>query len=166
MWVLALMLLAGSGANEASAEANTPPRRQQFDHDADQARLFKSLMKRGDAAAIDYVLERVDRGLPPKSLAAFVDGARATPRDAYAPALRRLTRYRNESIRARALVALAQIDRATGSEAALIAMDDASLQIRLLGVDLARAHTAPNVEEELLLLLARDEAVAKAVRGR
>ncbi len=43
-------------------------------------------------------------------------------------------------------------------------MDDSSLEIRLLGVDLALANTAPHVEEALLRLLARDEAVAKVVR--
>lgn len=165
MWVLAIMLLGGSAAGDTTAEANTPQARR-FDHDADQARMFTRLMKRGDRPSVDYVLERVDRGLPPKSLGAFVDGARATPNDAYAPALRRLSSYRNESIRARALAAMAATDRALGSEAALIAMEDTSLQIRLLGVYLAQTHTAPDVEEALLRLLARDEAVAKAVRSR
>jgi|GEM_PF-2096879 len=164
MWVLVLALLAGTADD---VETTTPQRRmvaRRFDHDARQARLFDSMMARADPVALDVVLTKVAGGLPPKSLAAFVDNARVYPRAEYAPALRRYARYRKDTIRARALVALAAIDRDFGAEAALMAMDDPSTEIRVLGVDLALAHTAPHVEEALLRLLARDEAVAKVVR--
>lgn len=162
MWVLVLTLLTGTAAAEERA---TPPKAARtFDHDARQARLFNSMMSRADPVALDVVLSKVAGGLPPKSLAAFVDNARVYPREEYAPALRRYARYRKATIRARALVALAAIDRDFGGEAALRAMDDSSIEIRVLGVELALAHTAPHVEEALLRLLARDEAVAKIVR--
>lgn len=163
MWVLALALLCGSADD---AERATPPVARRFDHDARQARLFDSMMARADPVALDVVLSKVEGGLPPKSLAAFVDNARVHPRPEYAPALRRYARYRKPTIRARALVALAAIDRDHGSEAALRAMDDSDLDIRLLGVELALIHTAPNVEEALLRLLARDEALSKLVRQK
>lgn len=162
MWVLVLTLLTGTTADDGRA---TPPKAARtFDQDARQARLFNSMMSRADPVALDVVLSKVAGGLPPKSLAAFVDNARAYPREEYAPALRRYARYRKATIRARALVALAAIDRDFGGEAALLAMDDSSIEIRVLGVELALAHTAPHVEEALLRLLARDEAVAKIVR--
>ncbi len=162
MWVLVLVLL--SGATDEAGSATPPAATRSFDHDARQARLFDSMMERADPVALDVVLSKVAGGLPPKSLAAFVDNARAYPRPEYAPALRRYARYRKATIRARALVALAAIDREHGAEAALRAMDDTSLQVRLLGVDLALAHTAPHVEEAMLRLLVRDQAVAKVVR--
>ncbi|MBV1862616.1 MAG: hypothetical protein KUG77_29615, partial [Nannocystaceae bacterium] len=132
--------------------------------DARQARLFNSMMSRADPVALDVVLSKVAGGLPPKSLGAFVDNARSYPREEYAPALRRYARYRKATIRARALVALAAIDRDFGGEAALLAMSDPTTEIRVLGVELALAYTAPHVEEALMRLLARDEAVAKIVR--
>ncbi len=162
MWVLVLALLSGTADD---AESTTPPAAaRHFDEDARQARLFESMMSRADPVALEVVLSKVAGGLPPKSLAAFVDNARTYPRPEYAPALRRYARYRKATIRARALVALAQIDREHGVEAALRAMDDDALEVRLLGVDLALAHTAPHVEEAMLRLIVRDEAVAKVVR--
>jgi len=162
MWVLVLALLTGTTAD---ANRATPPKAaRHFDQDARQARLFNSMMSRADPVALDVVLSKVAGGLPPKSLAAFVDNARAYPREEYAPALRRYARYRKATIRARALVALAAIDREFGGEAALLAMDDPTTEIRVLGVELALAYTAPHVEEALMRLLARDEAVAKIVR--
>ncbi len=163
MWVLVLALLCGATDDAADANALRPAARR-FDPDVRQARLFDSMMKRADPVALDVVLSRVAGGLPPRSLEAFVDNARKYPRDEYAPALRRYARYRKTTIRARAIVALAAIDRAHGAEAALLAMDDSSHDIRLLGVDLAHTFTAPNVEEALMRLLARDESIAKAVR--
>jgi hypothetical protein len=162
MWVLALALLIG--ATDDTGRTTPAPVARRFDHDARQARLFDSMMARADPIALDVVLSKVAGGLPPKSLAAFVDNAREYPRAEYAPALRRFARYRKDTIRARALVALAAIDRECGSEAALLAMADPSSEIRVLGVDLALAYTAPHVEEEMLRLIARDEVVAKAVR--
>jgi hypothetical protein len=162
MWVLVLALL-GSATNDADT-ATPEASVRRFDHDARQARLFDSMMARADPIALEVVLSKVAGGLPPKSLSAFVDNARTYPRAEYAPALRRFSRYRKPTIRARALVALAAIDRDYGAEAALAAMDDPSVEIRLLGVDLALANTAPHVEEALLRLLARDEEVAKVVR--
>ena len=156
MWVFVLALLCGA-TDDATVQ-------RQFDHDARQARLFDSMMSRADPVALEVVLTKVGGGLPPKSLDAFVDNARLYPRPEYADALRRYTRYRKDTIRARALVALASIDRDHGAEAALMAMEDTSTEIRILGVDLALAHTAPHVEEAMLRLLARDEAVAKVVR--
>lgn len=163
MWVLVLALLCGATNDAESAPRATAVRRT-FDHDARQARLFDSMMSRADPIALEVVLSKVEGGLPPKSLAAFVDNARVYPRAEYAPALRRYARYRKPTIRARALVALAAIDRDYGAEAALMAMDDPSTEIRLLGVDLALANTAPHVEEAMLRLIARDPAVAKVVR--
>ena len=162
MWVLVLALLTGTTADNERA---TPPKAaRSFDHDARQARLFNSMMSRADPVALEVVLGKVAGGLPPKSLDAFVDNARKYPREEYAPALRRYARYRKPTIRARALVALSAIDRDFGSEAALLAMDDPNIEIRVLGVELALTHTAPHVEEALMRLLARDEAVAKIVR--
>ncbi|MGH1343962.1 MAG: hypothetical protein ACRBN8_20555 [Nannocystales bacterium] len=162
MWVLVLALLTGTTAD---ANRATPPKAaRHFDHDARQARLFDSMMSRADPIALGVVLSKVAGGLPPKSLAAFVDNARSYPREEYAPALRRYARYRKATIRARALVALASIDRDFGGEAALLAMDDPTTEIRVLGVEMALAYTAPHVEEALMRLLARDEAVAKIVR--
>lgn len=162
MWVLVLALL--SGATNDAEQATPAASARRFDHDAQQARLFDSMMARADPIALEVVLSKVAGGLPPKSLSAFIDNARVYPRREYAPALRRYTRYRKPTIRARALVALAAIDRDFGAEAALLAMDDPSVEIRLLGVDLALTNTAPHVEEALLRLLARDEAVARVVR--
>jgi len=163
MWVLVLALLCGA-TNDAESAPPTASVRRQFDHDAHQARLFDSMMSRADPIALEVVLSKVAGGLPPKSLAAFVDNARVYPRPEYADALRRYARYRKDTIRARALVALAAIDRDYGAEAALMAMEDTSTEIRILGVDLALAYTAPHVEEAMLRLLARDEAVAKVVQ--
>ncbi len=169
MWVLVLALMLGA-ANEGAAEATptaakTGAKPRRFDPDARQARLLTRLMKRGDPAAIDYVLRTVEGGAPPQSLAAFLQAARSHPQDEYARLLRPLTHYRKDVVRAQALAALAAIDHTHGAEAALLAMEDTSLEIRLLGLDLAHSHTAPHVEEAMLRLVARDEAVAKVVRA-
>lgn len=161
MWVLLIALAFGATESTPTDHASSPQARR-FDPDARQAKLLTRLMARGDEAAVEYVLERVAGGLPPQSLDAFVDGARMHPQAAYEPALRKLSRYRKDSIRARALVALGAIDPTLGAEAALLAMNDTSVQIRLLGLDLGTTYTAPHVEEAMLRLLARDEAVAKA----
>jgi hypothetical protein len=109
------------------------------------------------------VVRSVGAGLPPRSLEAFLDAAQQSPHAEYLPSLRELTRYRKERIRALALVALAALDDDHGAEAALRAMDDPSLRIRVLGLALAERHTAPHVEEAVLLLLDRDPRVAKLV---
>ena len=134
-------------------------------HDAGarHAELIRRLVERADPAAIEYVVKSVRSGMPPRSLEAFLEGAQQAPHADYVPLLRRLTRYRKERIRALALVALAAFDDDHGAEAALLAMEDPSLDVRLLGVQLAERHTAPHVEEAMLLLLDRDARVAKIV---
>jgi hypothetical protein len=130
-----------------------------------QAKMIQRLVARGDAAAIDYVVEAVDRGLPPQLLGAFLDAARTRPQPAYVPRLRRHLRHRSRHLRARAMVALAAHGQDEATAATLAALDDRDLQIRLLGVDLAQRYTTPRLEEAVIALLERDEAVAKIVLG-
>ncbi len=168
MWALVLTaLLSTGGADDATdtpTEGSKPSSAKKFDPAQRQARLIASLVKRGDSEAVKYVLAAVERGLPPASLEAFLDAAREKPNERYAPTLRKLTRYRKDTIRARALVALASLGEDFGSEAALLALRDDKLDIRLLGLDLARVHTAPHVEEAVIRLMARDEELAAIVR--
>lgn len=147
MWPLVLVLLA--------ADASAGDR---------HAQMIERLVLRGDPAAVEYVVRRVDEGLPPPALEAFLDAAREAPRADFVPALRRLTHYRKETIRARAFAALAAIDDDHGAEAAVAAMDDPSLSIRLLGLQLGERHTSPRTEEAALLLLDRDPELAEIVR--
>jgi hypothetical protein len=128
------------------------------------ARMIERLVLRGDAAAVDYVVRRVRDGMPPAALEAFLDAARAAPRPEFVPSLRALTHYRKETIRARAFAAIAALGDDYGVEAALGAMDDPSLSIRLLGLKLAEQHTSPRTEEAAILLLDRDAEVAEIVR--
>ena len=135
------------------------------DGSARHAQMIRRLVERADSAAIEYVVKSVRAGLPPQSLEAFLEAARQVPQVDYVPLLRRLTRYRKERIRALALVALAAFDEDHGAEAAILAMDDPSLDVRVLGLSLAERFTAPHVEEAVLLLLDRDPRVA-AIVGR
>jgi hypothetical protein len=163
VWTLAL-LLAVSTAETPRTEEPTP---RDFAQEARerQAKMIARLMRRGDAAAVDYVVRAVDRGLPPESLGAFVGTAHTHPHPAYRLRLRRLMRHRTPHIRARAMVAFAVYGPLEASEATLAALDDADLEVRLLGVELAERYTSPELEEAVLALLDRDEAVAKVVRG-
>ncbi len=151
------------GAVLAEDGAATPDPAPQLDADGRHAEMIRRLVLRADRAAIEYVVRSVRGGLPPQSLAAFLEAAREQPQVEYLPLLRRLTRYRKERIRALALVALAAFDDDAGAEAALRAMDDPSLDVRLLGLALAQEHTAPHVEEAMLLLIDRDPRVAQIV---
>lgn len=128
--------------------------------------MIGRLVRRGDSAAVDYVVAAAQNGMPPRSLEAFLGAAAEQPRIAYVPLLRRVTSYRKARYRALALVALAAHGESFGAEAALRAMDDPSLNVRLLGLQLAQTHTAPHVEEAVILLLDRDERVAKIVAAR
>lgn len=147
MWPLVLALLAFDGS--ASDR---------------HARMIERLVLRGDPAAVEYVVKRVHQGLPPAALEAFLDAARQAPREDFVPALDTLTRYRKETIRARAFAALAALGDDHGEDAAVRAMDDPSLAIRLLGLQLSELHTSPRTEEAALLLLDRDAEVAEIVR--
>ena len=151
------------GAALAEDGAATPDRAAERDADARHAEMIRRLVVRADPAAVEYVVRSVRGGLPPQSLMAFLEAAREQPQADYVPLLRRLTRYRKERVRALALVALAAYDDDCGEEAALRAMDDPSLDVRLLGVALAEQHTAPHVEEAVLMLLERDAQVAEIV---
>lgn len=144
MWPLLLALLA-------------------FDGSERHAQMITRLVHRGDPAAVDYVVRRLDQGLPPAALEAFLDAAREAPREDFVPALRELTRYRKETIRARAFAALAALGDDYGAEAAVGAMDDPSLSIRLLGLKLGEEHTSPRTEEAAILLLDRDAEIAGIV---
>src|SRR5688572_19246916 len=130
MWPLVLVLLA--------ADASAGDR---------HAQMIERLVLRGDSAAVEYVVRRVREGLPPPALEAFLDAARGAPRTEFVPALRTLTRYRKETIRARAFAALAALGDDYGVEAAVAAMDDPSLSIRLLGLQLGEEHTSPRTQE-------------------
>lgn len=170
MWALLLVLATGTGVQAAATtpkgSTTVEPRtdwRAQSEHR--QARLIRKMVRRADPAAVDYLLKAVASGLPPRSLAAFLDEVRIHPDPAFVSTLRRLTQYRKDTIRARALVALAAVDVDHGSEAALVALDDPKLEIRVLGLELARRFTAPNVEDAVLLLVDRDAEIAAADAG-
>ena len=153
MLVATTVLAAWMGAAEANAA------------DARHAGMIGRLVRRGDDAAVEYVVKQVKHGMPPRSMEAFLEAAREKPQAEYVPLLRRATTYRKPRYRALALVALAAVDRDHGEEAALRALDDPSLDVRLLGLRLADEFTAPNVEEAVIKLLARDHRLAKIVRG-
>lgn len=136
------------------------------DDERRQADLIARLIARGDSAARGFVVEAVKRGLPPRSLDAFLEGTRLHPSPAWAATLRDLTRYRKAHVRARALVSWAAIGSEEARRATLTAMNDPELQVRLLGVDMAHEHTTPELEAAVLRLLDRDPDVAAVVRGR
>lgn len=162
-----LALALALGVMAAETPRDPPPKQRDFAQEERdrKATMIARLVERGDAAAVKYVIKAVDRGLPPAVLSSFLDAARAHPRTAYVPRLRRHLRHRSRHLRARAMVALAEHGQAHATEATLAALEDPDLQVRLLGVDLAQRHTTPELEEAVLALLARDEAVAKAVLG-
>jgi hypothetical protein len=169
MLALPLVLLL-TGTGQSTADAAQAEQRRAAEHralrDADakrQAELMTRLVRRGDAAAVDYVVRAVQSGLPPIALHAFLVEAQHHPDKRYGASLQRLTHYRNPGIRARALVAVAALGPAKAHWAALRALDDPELDIRLLGLDLCRAHTTPDLEEAALRLIARDRAVAAAI---
>lgn len=120
-----------------------------------RAVLLRSLVTHGDAAAIEYTLRELERGLPPQVLATFLETARLHPQLAFAAAIERLCHYRTVSIRVRALLALASIE-GWGARAAWLAMDDTEPRLRRLGLMLAERHTNPALEEAALRLRERE----------
>lgn len=134
-----------------------------------RANMLQSLVARGDDVAIAYVVREVERGgVPPRALQAFLDAVREHPHPAYVGVLRTLTAYRNPAIRQRAFLAMAATDDALATEAALLAMNDTELRLRLLGLYLVHLHTNPRLEEAAILLLDRDRELAAiyAAHGR
>lgn len=164
--MLALALALAVFVNETPRQP--PPKERDFAQEERErkAKMIARLVSRGDAAAVDYVVKAVDRGLPPVVLGSFLDAAGKHPRAAYVPRLRRHLRHRSKHLRARAMVSLAEHGQRFATEATLAALEDSDLQIRLLGVDLAQKYTTPQLEEAVLALLERDEDVAKAVLGK
>lgn len=129
------------------------------------ATMMRSLVRRGDPAAVAYVVRSVRDGLPPPALHAFLEAAQAHPHPAYAAPLRELASYRSPTLRARALLAMAAIDELEARRAVLAALGDPDVRIRLLGLELAETHTTPELEEAALRLLDRDAEVAAAFRA-
>jgi hypothetical protein len=130
-----------------------------------EAATMRSLVKRGDPAAVAYVIRAVGDGLPPPALRAFLEAARHHPQPAYKPRLRELASYRSASIRAGALVALAALDEHEARLAVLAALGDPDIRIRLLGLEMAETFTTPELEEASMRLLDRDAELAAIRRG-
>jgi hypothetical protein len=160
MWALVLALAVGSGSTEQQAQRHAAMEAQAAQR---QASLLRTLVQRGDTAAVEYVVRTVRAGLPPVALHAFLDGARAHPHASYAVLLARLAAYRNATVRAKALLAWAEVDDPSARKAVLAALDDPDLRIRLLGLDMVVEHTTPELEEAALRLIERDAEVARAV---
>jgi HEAT repeat protein len=162
--ILALSLSTHAIAHEArSAEAHALVTAQAAER---QATIMRSLVRRGDAAAVAYVVRAVGEGLPPVALVAFLEAARTHPNPAYAPVLQRLAAYRSTRIRAWALLALASIGEGEAHRAVRRAMTDADVRVRLLGLEMAQTHTTPELEEAALRLLDRDPEVAALWAGQ
>jgi hypothetical protein len=124
------------------------------------ATMMRSLVKRGDPAAVAYVVRAVQEGLPPVALLSFLEAARRHPNPAYAEVLQALASYRSVRVRAWALLALAAIGEAEAHHAVTTAFGDADVRIRLLGLGMAETYTTPALEEASLRLLDRDPEVA------
>ena len=159
--MLALALVLACLASGTPRQEATPQRDFQVEQQKRHASMIRRLMRRGDAAAVQYIVKSLEHGLPPAILGAFVDGARENPKAPYVPHLRRLTRHRTRHLRARAMVALAKHGEALQTEATLAALDDSDLDIRFLGLELVTRYTTPALEEAAIALLARDEKLAE-----
>ena len=153
---LALALASSNGAGPVDHAVVTAQAARR------QAAMMRSLVQRGDPAAVSWVVRAVTDGVPPPVLDAFLDAARQHPQPAYAAPLRGLSSYRSATVRARALLALAVIDEAEARHAVLVAMRDPDLRVRLLGLEMAQTFTTPELEEASLRLLDRDPEVAAA----
>lgn len=155
-----------------SVQADTPKSDEEpiilYDYDPESihAEVIERLVERRDPAGVSHVVRAVKRGLPPEALRAFLSAAAKHPHPAYLPELERLVHYRRPEVRARALLALASTSPRQARRAALLAMDDPLVGIRLLGVDLARRYTTPDLEEAALRLIARDPEVAALLEQR
>lgn len=163
MGVVSVLLGALLGALAGEGPQSDPHRAED---ERRQAALLARLIARGDEAGRRFVVDAVHRGLPPRSLDAFLEASRRHPHPDWEAPLRDLTRYRKTHVRARALVSWAAIGPQQAREATLAAMDDPDLQVRLLGIDMANEHTTPELEAAVLRLLERDRDVAAIVRGR
>lgn len=102
----------------------------------------------------------VQRGLPPTVLVALLDAARQAPRVDLLPILVQLSAYRRPEIRARALVARAELGGSYADRAVTQAADDLELGVRRLAVVLGHANPSPVTEAVLAELLARDAELA------
>jgi hypothetical protein len=126
----------------------------------------QDLGSRPDPLGVAYLVELVRGGLPPAALVAFLDVAITHPQPEYVVELERLADYRRAEVRARAYLALSRSGGAAARVAATKALDDPDLRLRLLGVELVRRHTAPDLEEAAMRLIERDPTVAAALRSR
>lgn len=114
-----------------------------------------------DPIANAQAIARVQRGVPPGALVAFLVAVRDAPRPIFAAVVQQCTRYRRMAVRGYALAAMAALDPSRAGEAVALAADDRELGIRRLALTLAQQHPTPAAEAVIARLLARDRVLAE-----
>jgi hypothetical protein len=91
---------------------------------------FAALAKLGGKEAVEPVIARVRRGLPPQLIDVAVDALIALKQPVAVPVLLELTTHRRWQVRERALDALGALSARSAQSALLYALDDPSSEVR------------------------------------
>lgn len=116
-----------------------------------------------DPAQHRRAVERVQQGVPPAALAAFLAATRKHPDAQYEPLLARAARYRSVNVRGQALAALAAHGARQAASAIVSAADDHDRTIRRLAWALSKLHPSPSSHEVVAKMLARDPELAEEI---
>ena len=114
-----------------------------------------------DPQAHQKALARVQEGVPPGALAAFLAAARQHPDPIYRPVLERAATYRNVIVRGHALAALAELSPELAQRCIRTAADDQERRIRRLAWALEQLHPSPASHEIVIAMLQRDPELAE-----
>ena len=106
---------------------------------------------------------RVERGVPPGALGAFLVAAREHPDGIYREVIDAAARHRDVTVRGRALAAMAVNGRKAAEQAIARAADDHDRTIRRLAWALERIHPSPAAHEIVKEMLEHDEELAEEV---
>jgi hypothetical protein len=109
------------------------------------------------------IRERVELGAPPVALVALLDALRTTPRAELVDVIQSLATYRNPQVRAHAIAAWAEQGELESLAAIAAASIDLEPKIRALVPAIAAKFPSEEAQQMLVDLLARDEALAKAL---
>ncbi len=125
---------------------------------------LEALVVQADREGVAELERRVEDGLPPEALTALLDACRAHPRSELEPVLRTLAEHRTSAIRARALLALAELGPLEAVAAVKAAANDRDHGVRRLAVVLGRLHPSDRVDAIVESLLEHDPSLAEEVR--
>lgn len=153
---VALALVAGGAS---------PSRRPTADARAIAAVTQRLLELHAEAGvdAAEALRARIARGVPPRSLVAWLDRFRESPRVELLDVVVELSQYRRADIRGRALAAWAACGDVHSDRAIAAAIHDLDITVRRLAIALARRYPSAAASVYLDELLGRDPVLAEEV---